>query len=89
MQYIINRNYGCFRVPKEVQSMIGCDLYDDGDDIRTNRIFIDWVLTHEFSVESSLCVVDIPDKATDWKLQEYDGFESIIAVVDGKLLILP
>ena len=35
---------------------------------------------------SNLRVVEIPDSATDWEIEEYDGLESIIAVVDGKLV---
>ena len=38
---------------------------------------------------SGLCarlkVVEIPDEATDWEIDEYDGSESIICVVDGKI----
>lgn len=32
-----------------------------------------------------LMVVEIPDNATDWELDEYDGLESIIYVADGKI----
>lgn len=32
-----------------------------------------------------LKVVEIPDEATDWEIDEYDGSESIIYVVDGKI----
>ena len=40
-------------------------------------------------IVSGLCarlkVVEIPDEATDWKIDEYDGSESLIYVVDGKI----
>jgi hypothetical protein len=29
--------------------------------------------------------VAIPDEATDWELDEYDGFERVTYVVGGKL----
>ena len=32
-----------------------------------------------------LAIVDIPDEATDWEIEEYDGSEGIIYVLDGKL----
>lgn len=32
---------------------------------------------------AKLVVVDIPDEATDYIVQEYDGMESVIYVVDG------
>jgi hypothetical protein len=34
---------------------------------------------------AKLKVVEIPEEATDWELNEYDGLESITYVVDGKL----
>lgn len=34
---------------------------------------------------SRIEVVEIPDNATDWAMDNYDGIESIIYVVDGKL----
>ena len=34
---------------------------------------------------ADLCIVDIPDNATDWKIVEYDGLEYIMYVVDGKI----
>ena len=35
---------------------------------------------------ASLAVVVIPDNATDYEITEYDGFESIIAVINGKIV---
>ncbi len=32
-----------------------------------------------------LAIVDIPDEATDWEIDEYDGSEGVIYVLDGKL----
>lgn len=32
-----------------------------------------------------LRIVEIPDTATDYHINEYDGFESVIYVVNGKL----
>lgn len=34
---------------------------------------------------TKLKVVEIPDHATDWELNDYDGIESITYVVDGKI----
>lgn len=30
-------------------------------------------------------IAEIPDEAMDWKLDEYDGLESVTYVVDGKI----
>ena len=32
-----------------------------------------------------LKVVEIPDDATDWEFNDYDGIESVTYVVDGKI----
>lgn len=34
---------------------------------------------------SKLEVVSIPNEVTDYEINEYDGMESIICVIDGKL----
>ena len=34
---------------------------------------------------SHIEVVEIPDAVTDWQINEYDGSESVIYVVDGKI----
>ena len=34
---------------------------------------------------SKLTVVEIPDKATDYEILEYDGCESLLYVLDGKI----
>lgn len=32
-----------------------------------------------------LCIVEIPDTTTDYHIDECDGFESVVYVVNGKL----
>lgn len=34
---------------------------------------------------SKLTIVEIPDEATDYEIQEYDGCESLLYVLDGKI----
>lgn len=82
MMYVINVEYGGFNVPEEVEAMIG-DKWDYEGDIRANAHFVEWVKAH--AGETDLAVVEIPAEATDWEVIEYDGYEYIIAVVDGKI----
>lgn len=92
MKYIINTTYGGFTIPTQVMEALNQKDNDwDNADIRTNPHFIHWVEHHSAKLatkgrKSELAVVEIPDNATDWRLEEYDGLESIIAVVDGKLV---
>jgi hypothetical protein len=32
-----------------------------------------------------LVVVEIPDNATDWNIEEYDGLETVIYVLNGRI----
>lgn len=85
MKYIINRGGYRYAVPQEVQETLCCGRYDWY--VRSNPYFIDWVEEH--FAETDLRVVTIPSNATDWELSAYDaGWESIIAVVDGKIVHL-
>ena len=34
---------------------------------------------------AALRIVEIPDTVTDWEVNDYDGMETLIYVVDGKL----
>lgn len=88
MMYVINAAFGGFSVPEEVASELGCGRYAFGydGDIRANEVLIAWVREHRD--ETDLALVEIPEEATDWEMDEYDGFESIIAVVDGRIVHL-
>lgn len=92
MKYIINTTYGGFSIPTEVMNYLNLTSHFDAPgDVRTDPYFIDWVQNNRAKLatkgrKAELAVVEIPDNATDWELEEYDGLESITAVVDGKLV---
>ena len=79
MKMVLNKDYGGF----------GFGVADKYDDIinrceRTDAELIELVETHPDEC-GDLKVVEIPDEATDWEVDEYDGWESVTYVVDGKL----
>ena len=87
MKVVVNRCYGGFSLPKEFCNKYGLAWYDGIE--RTDPRLIAFVeenseLCQHFNF-ASLQVVEIPDEATDWQINEYDGAESIIAVIDGKI----
>lgn len=85
MKIVINEAYGGFAVPTEVREILGCDWYpldDDAIRVRTSKELIDWV---KVNPDSPLSIVDLPDEITDFEIDEYDGWENIIAVLDGKI----
>lgn len=85
MKYVINRSFGTFKVPAELCDKYGYFEYDDSKKMRTNPTLIRY-LEENKNAETSLVIVDIPDRATDWELSEYDGYESLTVVVDGKII---
>lgn len=87
MKYVINRCYGGFGISEEGMKKLG--LRDRWSVSRTDERLIKMVEEDSRAVSgrySKLAVVEIPEEATDWELTEYDGYEEIIAVVDGKLV---
>ena len=79
MDIVVNRSWGSFHIPKEIANKHGLSVYDDID--RTDKELVNWANTNT----SSLRVFSIPDEATDWEISDYDGMETIIYVVDGKI----
>lgn len=85
MKIVINKEYGGFAVPNEVADILGCDTYPlgkEGMEIRASAELIEWV---KLNPDSPLGVVEFPDEITDFEINEYDGLESITAVLGGKI----
>lgn len=86
MTFVLNRNWGGFRLPQKF-----CDTYGIHNPWayieRDDPLLLKWMQEYGDSRGrcGDLAVVEIPDESTDWELNEYDGMESITYVVDGKL----
>ena len=82
MKMVINANYGGFGldVAEQYEDWV-CKFESD----RTNVELVEFVETHPNEC-GDLAVVEIPDEATDWEVDEYDGWESIIYVLNGKIV---
>ena len=99
MKVIINNCYGGFRWPRELENK-ACDEYDCFDfthdkALRSNpelvRLVEEWLKDHpdgKSSSYSELRIVEIPDEATDWTINDYDGAEDVVYVLDGKMHVL-
>lgn len=86
MKIILNKCYGGFGVSDEVMERLGLTELDE-EQLRTNPQLIAAIESGENVNDSfsDLVVVTIPETATDYDVDEYDGLESLIYVVDGKL----
>lgn len=87
MKICINACFGGFGLSDEALQMLGFETrYPQIS--RTDPRLIEVVSTLGEAANgfcARLAIVDIPDEATDWEIDEYDGAEGIIYVLDGKL----
>ena len=81
MKIVVNADFGGF----------GCGVskkYEDCvyayEDDRTNPELVAFVENHPKDC-GDLAIMTIPDNVTDWDIQEDDGSESLIYVVNGKI----
>lgn len=89
MELVINRCFGGFALSDEVCEYLGCGTYDYSRPHERN----DWRLVEAVkkfgdranTFFSDLQVVELPDETTDYTIEEYDGAEKVIYVVNGKL----
>ena len=87
MELVINKCFGGFSLSDMACKALGLSSpYDDID--RDNHELIKVVRKMGAQADgrnAKLSIVEIPFEATDWHIDEYDGFESVVYVVDGKL----
>lgn len=80
---VINKPYGGFHLGPGFVKAYGLEspyTYVERDD----KDLVAWVEAHPDD-NPDLRVVEIPDEATDYEINEYDGAENVIMVIDGKL----
>ena len=81
MKIVINKNYGGFGYGCKGNCEAIAYMFEDE---RNAPELIEMVETYP-ELCGDLCVVEIPDTATDWQINKYDGLESVIYVVNGKI----
>lgn len=90
MKMVINCCYGGFAVKDEVLERLGLD--EDAEDLRYDpRLIAEIERLGSKAVSeyySRLEVVQVPDNATDYRINYYDGIETVLYVVDGKIHVL-
>ena len=83
MKYVINNEFGGFSVPANLIKENNWDnKYLYSEEIRTDIKLIEWVENHP---DDELAIVDIPEEATDFIVNDYDGKETVYAVINGKI----
>lgn len=92
MKLVINTCFGGFRIKPEIVRKYGLDKcnpagYEIDTNSRTNKKLIELIESgiNCSGMCSKLAVVEIPDEATDYCIEEYDGAEYVLYVIDGKI----
>lgn len=89
-EIVINCCYGGFGICKEFLPLLGYDF--DFDVPRDDPALIELIKTLGSKAVSDnladLTIIEIPDEATDYRVIDYDGAESVLAVVNGKIVDL-
>lgn len=86
MKIIINTCYGGFGINSEWCAK-NCEKTCN-EDCRKCEKLIHAIEKKEKTVNnefSKLTIVEIPDEVTDYKIQNYDGDESLLYVLNGKI----
>lgn len=87
MKIVVNKCFGGFNVSDEAARKLGLSdgyhIVSRVDDRLIKMVEEDADKTSGPSAK--LRVVEIPDDATDWELNDYDGRETIIYVVNGRI----
>lgn len=82
MKLVLNRNWGGFHLPKEFCELYDCSAYDD---IERNDSRLVSFIENKGGKFGDLKIVEIPDDNTDYRIDDYDGMETVTYVVGGKM----
>lgn len=89
MVFVLNKRFGGWSLSDWAVEQLGVETnYPAFDEFDVDKLI---QLINEYGSEkvsgrsAKLKVVEIPDTCTDYEINDYDGFETIIYVVDGKI----
>lgn len=85
---VINYCYGGFNLSAQALNALGIDKHHQYSVARDDARLVAMVEADAKTTAGDYCklaVVEIPDNTSDWMINEYDGAEEIIFVVEGKL----
>lgn len=89
LKFIVNRCYGGFNINSHTFDRLGLDEdeYYGANELRYNKDLIAMIENGDNvnKFTSYLKVVELPKETTDYVITDYDGMETVIYVVDGKI----
>lgn len=86
MKIVINDCYGGYSYSQDFLLKYGKEIGElERNDPKLVAAVEEFGLRNASNTYSALCIKEIPDDATDYYVNEYDGAEEVIYVKDGKL----
>jgi len=92
MKIAVNNYYGRWALTDRIIRGLGLDPRSEDRYILQDHIerndpkLVELVIKDIIHDEESVYgIVEIPDDATDWEISEYDGWEEVVYVLDGKI----
>lgn len=88
MKIVLNRCYGRYSLSNEACKKLNVDSKFSFDTDRMNERLVAVVEeNHDLAsgLHSDLRVIEFPDEATDYFIDSYDGFETLLYVLNGKI----
>lgn len=85
---VINYAFGGFNLSTQALNTLGVDKHHQYSVARDDARLVAMVEADAKATAGNCCklaAIEIPENASDWMINEYDGAEEIIFVVDGKL----
>ena len=89
MKIVINAAYGGFMVTDAMLDAVGAkgrfEIVDERKYRNDPRLI---AIAEQMIAENpkcKLCIMEIPDETTDWRIEECDGMEWIYYVLEGKI----
>ena len=86
MKFVINDCYGGYGFSMDFLLKYGKEIGNlKRNDPKLVAAVVEFGEEEASGFAAKLCIKEIPDDATDYSVEEYDGAESIIYVKNGKL----
>lgn len=87
MKIVLNRCFGGFSLSDFAVEKLG--LTSCYEEVPRNDPKLIKLVEEDAEKVSGMCaklrVIEFPDNCTDWEIDEYDGYENVTYVIDGKI----
>ena len=87
MKVVLNKMFGGFSLSHKF-----CDVYpqfncygEDQDNQELIKCIEEFGINNAQGINAEFEIVELPSETTDYYIDEYDGYNQLIYVVDGKL----